>query len=323
MIRMRGKLDWFQVGILVAVLLAWAAPGPGAGGGWLRPELLTKAAVALVFLLHGLRLSFGALRLGALHWRLHAVVQGMTFLLFPAVGIALFALLEGRIAPELRAGVFFLCALPSTVSSSITLTAVARGNVAAALFNATFSNLAGVVLTPLWVALFLTTTGEARPLGPVVIDLARWLLLPLLAGQALRPLLAKWAERRKSGLGVVDRMSVLLLVYTSFCDSFAGQVWARQGALALGMVVFLSCGLLAASVAVALWAARRAGLERGDQMVAVFCGSQKTLAAGVPMAKVIFGLQPALGVILVPIMIYHGLQLLVGGWLAQRWGRSG
>lgn len=319
---MRGKLDWFQVGILAAVVLAWAAPGPGAGGGWLRPELLTKAAVSLVFFLHGLRLSVGALRLGALNWRLHAIVQVTTFLLFPLAGIVLFFLLEGRVAPELRAGVFFLCALPSTVSSSITLTAVARGNVAAALFNATLSNLGGVLLTPVWVALFLTTTGEARALGPVVLDLARWLLLPLLAGQALRPLLAARAERHKAVLGVVDRMSVLLLVYTSFCDSFAGQVWARQGAAPLLLVVVLSGGLLATSVAFALRAARRAGLERQDQMVAVFCGSQKTLAAGVPMAKVIFGLQPALGVILVPIMIYHGLQLLVGGWLAQRWGRG-
>jgi sodium/bile acid cotransporter 7 len=320
---MRARLDWFQVGIGLAVLLAWLAPGPGAAGGSLHPEVLTKAAVSLVFFLHGLRLSFGALRRGFLNWRLHVIVQGTTFLLFPAAGIALFALLDGRIAPELRAGVFFLCALPSTVSSSIALTAVARGNVGAALFNATLSNLVGILVTPLWVALFLTTTGEARALGPVVLDLSRWLLLPLVTAQLLRPWLAGWAEGRKAALGVMDRLSVLLLVYTSFCDSFVGGVWSRQAPWALVAVAVLSGLLLFGSVRFTRWAARRARLGGEDETAAVFCGSQKTLAAGVPMAKVIFGAHPALGVILLPIMIYHGLQLLVGGWLAQRWGHRG
>ena len=244
-------------------------------------------------------------------------------MLFRSAGIALFTLLDGRIAPELRAGVFFLCALPSTVSSSIALTAVARGNVGAALFNATLSNLVGILVTPLWVALFLTTTGEARALGPVVLDLSRWLLLPLVTAQLLRPWLAGWAEGRKAALGVMDRLSVLLLVYTSFCDSFVGGVWSRQAPWALVAVAVLSGLLLFGSVRFTRWAARRAGLGGEDETAAVFCGSQKTLAAGVPMAKVIFGAHPALGVILLPIMIYHGLQLLVGGGLAQRWGHRG
>lgn len=225
-------------------------------------------------------------------------------------------------APELRAGVFYLCVVPSTVSSSISLTAVARGNVGGAVFNATLSNLAGVLLTPLWIALFLTTTGATRPLGPVVLDLARWLLLPLAIGQGLRPVLSEWAVRHRGPLGVVDRAAVLLLVYTSFCDSFAGGIWSRQGVPALVAVIALSVGLIALLTWFTRAAARRAGLGRDDQMAAVFCGSQKTIAAGVPMAKVIFGAHPALGVILLPLMVYHGLQLLAGGWLAQRWSRS-
>lgn len=320
---MKSRFDWFQAGLIAVMALAWMAPAPGAAGGWLHPELLTKAAVSLGFLLQGLRLPFSALRSGALNWRLHAVVQGTTFLLFPVIGIALFAGLEGGMAPELRAGIFFLCVVPSTVSSSISLTAVARGNVAAAVFNATLSNLAGVLITPLWVALFLSTTGTARPLGPVVLDLARWLLLPLAIGQALRPLLSDWAGRHRVSLGVVDRMMVLVLVYTSFCDSFAGGIWSRQGPAALATVFLLSVLLLTGATLVTRWSARRAGLGREDQMAAVFCGSQKTIAAGVPMAKVIFGAHPALGVILLPLMIYHGMQLFAGGWLAQRWSRSG
>jgi sodium/bile acid cotransporter 7 len=320
---MKGRFDWFQAGLLTAMILAWMAPAPGAAGGWLRPEYLTKAAVSLGFFLQGLRLPFSALRSGALNWRLHAVVQGTTFVLFPLAGIALFVALEGGMAPELRAGIVYLSVVPSTVSSSISLTAVARGNVAAAVFNATLSNLAGVLLTPLLVALLLSTTGAARPVGPVVIDLARWLVLPLAVGQALRPLLSERAQRHKVSLGVVDRLAVLLLVYTSFCDSFAGGIWSRQGPGALAGIILLSVALLTAATFVTRGLARRAGLGREDQMAAVFCGSQKTIAAGVPMAKVIFGAHPALGVILLPLMIYHGLQLFAGGWLAQRWGRSG
>ncbi|MEY4687148.1 MAG: hypothetical protein RIR76_1171 [Verrucomicrobiota bacterium] len=319
---MKPRVDWFQVGLFGAMALAWLAPAPGAAGGWLRPEVLTKAAVSLVFLLHGLRLPFDTLRSGALNWRLHAIVQGTTFLIFPLIGILLFVALDGSMAPELRAGLFYLCVVPSTVSSSISLTAVARGNVGAAVFNATLSNLAGVLLTPLWIALFLATTGATRPLGPVVIDLARWLLLPLALGQALRPWFSAWASRQRVPLGVVDRGAVLLLVYTSFCDSFAGGVWSRQGAPALAAVILLSVGLIALLTWFTRSAARRAGLGHEDQMAAVFCGSQKTIAAGVPMAKVIFGSHPALGVMLLPLMVYHGLQLLAGGWLAQRWSRA-
>lgn len=319
---MKPRLDWFQAGLFAAMGIAWLAPAPGAAGGWLQPEVLTKGAVSLVFLLHGLRLPFDGLRAGALNWRLHAIIQGTTFLVFPLLGMFLFVILEGRMAPELRAGVFYLCVVPSTVSSSISLTAVARGNVGGAVFNATLSNLAGVLLTPLWIALFLTTTGATRPLGPVVLDLARWLLLPLAIGQGLRPVLSEWAVRHRRPLGVVDRAAVLLLVYTSFCDSFAGGIWSRQGVPALVAVIALSVGLIALLTWFTRAAARRAGLGRDDQMAAVFCGSQKTIAAGVPMAKVIFGAHPALGVILLPLMVYHGLQLLAGGWLAQRWSRS-
>ena len=320
---MKQRFDWFQLGLIATMILAWVAPAPGAAGGWLRPEYLTKAAVSMGFLLQGLRLPFSALRTGALNWRLHAIVQGTTFLVFPLVGIVLFMGLEGRMAPELRAGIVYLAVVPSTVSSSISLTAVARGNVAGAVFNATLSNLAGVLITPLWVTLLLSTTGTARPLGPVVLDLARWLLLPLAIGQSLRPLLSDWAGRNRIPLGMADRLTVLLLVYTSFCDSFAGGIWSRQGPGALAAIIGLGVALLIAATLFTRWSARRASLGREDQMTAIFCGSQKTIAAGVPMAKVIFGAHPALGVILLPLMIYHGLQLFVGGWLAQRWGRSG
>lgn len=311
------KPDWFLLGMAAAVALAWLFPTVGAKGGSLHPELVNKLGVALIFFLHGLTLSFEALAAGTRKWRLHLLVQGSTFVMFPVLGLLLLAALGGRVSPELQTGLFFLCALPSTVSSSVALTAAARGNVAAAVFNATLSSLLGVVLTPLWLRLVLGTSGHRLPFGSVVLDLVCWLVLPLLVGQAMRPLLGRFAARHKSAINVADRLTILLLVYTSFCDSVAGGVW-HSGAAPLAISALASLLLLASALAITWSLGRLLGFERADRITALFCGSKKTLASGVPMARLIFGSQPSLAVILLPIMIYHPLQLVVGGWLAGR-----
>ncbi len=318
------KREWFLPAMAMAVLLAWALPGPGAPGGWLHPELLTKLGVALIFFLHGMLLSLEALKLGAFHWRLHAVVQGMTFLLFPLLGMLLYQAGSGWMGAELALGFFYLCALPSTVSSSVALTAAARGNVAGALFNATLSSLLGMVLTPLWIGWLLgMQTGAALPLGQVMLDLATWLLLPLALGQALRRWLGACAMRHKSKLNLVDRLTILLLVYTSFCDSFVSGVWTGQSPLlllgvALGCLVLLAVAFLLTSCA-----SRALRFPLEDRIAAIFCGSKKSLAQGVPMAHLIFGTTPALGVILLPILLYHPLQLVLSSVLARNWAARG
>ncbi len=320
---MKFKPDWFLLGMVVATLLAWAFPAPGASGGWLHPELLTKAGVALIFFLHGLTLSFVALRAGALNWRLHALVQGCTYLLFPLIGLALNAALHSHIAPELALGVFFLCALPSTVSSSVAMTAAAHGNVAGAVFNATLSSLIGIVATPLWIAWVMKSTGETHPIVPVIVDLVRWLILPLVLGQVLRPVLGAWAQRHRPRITLVDRLTILLLVYTSFCDSFQQGIWTGHGAGQLIVVSLVCVAVFALVMVLTSTASRALGFTREDRIAAMFCGSKKTLASGVPMAKLIFGAHPGLGLILLPIMIYHPMQLVVCGVLAQRWGKQG
>ena len=312
--------DWFLPGMAVAVALAWLFPSPGAKGGSLHPEFINKLGVSLIFFLHGLTLSLAALLAGARKWRLHVLVQSSTFILFPALGLLLLAVTAGRIDAELRTGLFFLCALPSTVSSSVALTAAARGNVAAAVFNATLSSLLGVVLTPLWISLALGAVGQALPLGSVVLDLLLWLVLPLLVGQAVRPWLGAWATRHKPRINVVDRLTILLLVYTSFCDSVVAGVW-QSGGVALA-VSAVACALLLALALGLTWLFGRAlGFDRADRIAAMFCGSKKSLASGVPMARLIFGAHPHLAIVLLPIMIYHPLQLVVGGWLASRLAR--
>ncbi len=315
----RVKIDWFLIGLGGSVALAWLAPGPGAHGGWMHPEIVTKAGVALIFFLHGLRLSFAAMRAGALNWRLHLLIQSATFIVFPLLGLALYALLGSHVAPALRLGVFYLCALPSTISSAIILTAMARGNVAGAVFNATISNLLGVVITPLWIAVAIEASGELQAAGPVILDLVRWLVLPLVVGQSLRPWLGEIAARHRSAITLIDRGAILLLVYTAFCDSFKSGVWSNFGAVQIAWVIGLCGALFTIVITMIALATRALRFSWPDRIAAMFGGSKKTLAAGVPMAKLIFGSHPGMGLILLPIMIYHPLQLVICGILAQRW----
>jgi len=319
---MKIKFDWFMIGMVLVTGLAWLFPGPGASGGWMQPALLTKGGVALIFFLHGAALSFAALKAGALNWRLHILVQLSTFLFFPLVGFAAVYFLADHVPAGLSLGVFYLCALPSTVSSSVAFTAAARGNIGGAVFNATLSSLLGVVLTPLWIGVVLKTTGQALALGSVMWDLVRWLVLPLALGQLARPLIGAWLKKYKPYIGSVDRVTILLLVYTSFCESFQRGLWSSNGTGNLLWVMALSVVILALALAATTWGARTLGFNREDRIAAIFCGSKKTLASGVPMAKLIFGAHPAIGLILLPIMVYHQLQLLVCAVLAERWARD-
>jgi sodium/bile acid cotransporter 7 len=316
------RLDWFLIGMICAVFLAWLWPAPGAHGGALHPELLNKLGVALIFFLHGLTLASDAFKAGTLRWQLHLIVQASTFLLFPLLGLALLAVLGSHLSDDLRLGVFFLCALPSTVSSSVALTAVARGHVPAALFNATLSSLLGVFLTPLWLTVVRPAGASgSMPIGSVIWDLITWLIVPLALGQLLRPFLGKFAARHKPQISRVDRATILLLIYTSFCDSFQAGIWQGQGLVSLLLATLLCVVILATVMTATTFLGRAAKLPFDDQIVAIFCGSKKTLASGVPMARLMFGHDPGLSVILLPLMIYHPLQLVVCGWFASRWGQ--
>lgn len=320
---MKFKFDWFLKGMLVAVALAFIWPSPGAKGGFLHPELLNKIGIALVFFLNGLGLSLASLKDGALRWKVHLLIQVSTFLIFPALGWLLLKTSGDWMSADLQTGFFYLCALPSTVSSSVALTVAARGNVPVAVFNATLSSLIGVVLTPFWMAWILGSSGTGFDVWPVIVDLLIWLVLPLVVGQFSRPALGAWASHNKTRIQIVDRLTILTLVYTSFADTVKEGIWSNYGPVILLETIIGSTLLFAIVLALTRYLARLLGLPVEDRIAAVFCGSKKTLASGVPMAHLIFGANPALGLILMPIMIYHPLQLAVGGFLAQRWaGRT-
>lgn len=314
--------NWFALSLPLAVGLAWLIPDLGWSDGPLKTSLSTKVGVAVIFLIQGLTLPSTALRQGVSQWRLHLLVQSFTFLVFPAMGIVLDRLAGGWLAPDLRLGFLYLAVLPSTITTSVILTGMAGGNTVGALFNAVLSSLLGVFVTPLWVAWLMKTSGRQQPLGPVIAEIVTLLLVPLVVGQLLRPRLAAWADRRKKRLGNLSSGIVLFIVYAAFCNSVKQRLWSQHGAEVLipaAVGVLLLFGL---AVGLTELLARALSLKRPDLIAARCCGPQKTLASGVPMAKIIFGAHPGLGLILLPVLLYHPLQLVVCGALASRWGRE-
>jgi len=320
--RWRLPIDGFLASMLGAVALALAFPQLGSADGPLHLDWVTNIGVALVFLLHGANLATDKLVAGMRHWRLHLFVQACTFALFPLIGLALAWLLTDHIAPGLLVGVLYLCLLPSTISSSVAFTALAGGNVAAAVFNATFSNLIGMVLTPLLVTQLLHVTGGGLPLGPAILGISVQLVLPFVLGQLLRPHVQGWLARHKALTHRLDRGVIVLIVFASFSESAAAGLWSGQG----WRVVVEALGICAALLAVALTLtrlmSRRLGFAPADEIVAVFCGSKKSIASGIPIARLLFGTRPDLGLILLPALLYHQIQLMTCAALARRYARQ-
>jgi sodium/bile acid cotransporter 7 len=274
-------------------------------------------AIAALFFLQGARLSREAILAGMTNWKLHAAIAGTTFVLFPVLGSALITLAPHALGGTLVLGVLFLCALPSTVQSSIALTSIAQGNVAGAVCAATASSLIGLLLTPLLFGFLAHMRGGGMDASGMWQVLAQ-LLLPFVAGHLLRPWIGAWVARNKSLLAITDRGSILLVVYTAFSAAVVHGIWQQLPPAMLGALAIVVAGLLAAALLITSAGARAFGFAHADEVAAVFCGSQKSLVAGIPIASVLFA-GPTLGVVVLPIMIYHPLQLVVCAWLARRY----
>ena len=279
--------------------------------------LATKIAIGLVFFLHGAKLPREAVIAGVTHWRLHVLILASTFVRFPVLTLGL-AALPGWITPAaLAPGLIFLGCLPSTIQSSIGFTAIARGNVAATVASATASNLLGIVITPLLGAALMHTNGGGLSLHSAEAIVFQ-LLIPFLAGQLLRPWIGSWVSAHSKLLSFVDRGSILMVVYTAFSEAVVGGIWTSVGAADLIRLGLLCAGLLAAVLLITYTAARALRFNKADEITIVFCGSKKSLASGVPMAGVLFP-GASLGLILLPIMIFHQIQLMVSAVIAQQY----
>jgi len=306
--------DNFTLAIAAAVVVASFLPATGLAATALH--YITIFAIALLFFLHGARLSREAVLAGALHWRLHLIVLCATFILFPILGLFLRHAL-GVVLPEpLLVGILFLCLLPSTVQSSIAFTSIAHGNVAAAVCSASLSNLLGIFITPALVALLMNLKGGVSL--HAVLDIVLQLLAPFLAGHLLRPWIGGFVARHRYALGYVDRGSILLVVYLAFSEAVANGLWHKLGVADIVKLMIVCAALLGAVLLATVFVARRLGFSRPDEIVIVFCGSKKSLASGVPMAGVLFPLAQV-GMIVLPLMLFHQIQLMVCAALARRY----
>jgi sodium/bile acid cotransporter 7 len=318
----RIRLDSFTIALVLTVALATVFPCRGFLAGIF--DVVTTVAIGLLFFLHGAKLSRESIVAGASHWRLHALVFTGTFILFPLLGLLFRPLGAMVLTPQLYLGVMFLCVLPSTVQSSIAFTSIAGGNVSAAICSAAASNVFAVFLTPMLVRGLIGAKSSDQSLMRSFEAIILQILVPFVVGHLLRPWVGQWVQRSRRLTAGVDRGSILLVVYTAFSAAVVEGLWKQIPLSALAALLLLDCMLLTI-VMITMWALGSLfAFGHADKITILFCGSKKSLATGVPIAKVLFDAS-ILGAMILPLMLFHQIQLVACAVLAQRWAarRSG
>ncbi|MBC2596062.1 bile acid:sodium symporter [Ruficoccus amylovorans] len=317
----RYQIDGFLLVLIGTVVLASVLPARGVGDTIFRH--LTTAAIALLFFMHGAKLSRKALLGGIGHWRLHVTILYSTFVLFPLLGMAAKGLVPTAIPQDIYLGFLYLCALPATVQSAIAFTSIARGNIPAAVCAASASSILGVFVSPILVGLLMETQGDGGSMDTLgaIRSICLQLMLPFVVGHLCRPLIKDFIHKYKKYINVTDRTSIVLVVYTAFSEAVVGGIWKQIDLYGIGVIVVVSCVLLAIVLTINVYAARWLGFSKEDEITIVFCGSKKSLANGVPMANVLF---PAttVGLMVLPLMIFHQIQLMVCAVMAARYAKS-
>ncbi|MCA0154585.1 bile acid:sodium symporter [Tsukamurella sp. M9C] len=316
-----GKLsiDGFILAIFAAVGLAALFPAEGRAVPVVDGAV--TVAIAVLFFLYGARIHPMEALAGLKHWRLHVVILGFTFVVFPIIGVLLRFAPEVLLRPELYAGVLFLTLLPSTVQSSIAFTSIAGGNVPGAIVSASVSNLLGVFITPLLVLALMATTGEVQFHSSSIVDLCLQLLLPFILGQLLRPWVGEFVAKHAAALKYVDRGSIVLVVYSAFSAGMREHIWSQVSWVGVVQLIVLSVVLVVMMLWLTRNTAEKLGFDRADMIAIQFCGTKKSMATGLPMAAVLFAGQPV-GLLVLPLMIFHQVQLMMCAWLAAKYGRE-
>lgn len=314
----RVKLDGFMMAIIAAAVVASFLPATGVGAVVL--SWATKVAIFCLFFLYGARLHPQEALRGLKHWRLHLTILAFTFVVFPLIGLLLGHLPPWALAPALVPGLVYVTLCPSTVQSSINFTSIARGNVAGAIVSASASNLLGVFLTPLLAIALMNTTGNANVGWGSIVALMGQILLPFVLGQLSRRWTADFVARHKK-LKLFDQVSIVLVVYAAFSQGVREGIWTMVGWVDIALLVAVCLVLLALMLWLTWFTARRLGFNRADAIAIQMCGTKKSLATGLPMATVLFAGQP-IGLIMLPLMVFHQAQLMACSWLAARYARD-
>lgn len=318
--RLLSSSDRFTTGLVISVILAVIFPCRGVADTIVSQ--VGDIAVMLLFFLYGAKLSRRSVLDGLMHWRLQSLVAFSTFVMIPALGLLLCPFLGHLMTPELTMGLLYVCMLPSTVQSSIAFTSIAGGNVAAAVCAASVSSLLGVFVTPLLVGLFVTATGDGGGLNPdSFINICYIILLPFVLGQIAQRWIGEWVRNHRNITSWTDQTTIWIVVYSAFSHAMVQGVWKTVPPLSLLGVVVSCAVILTINLILTSWMAKRFKFSREDRIAIIFCGSKKSLATGIPMMNVIFPAS-ALGLLVLPLMIFHQMQLMVCAWLAKRWGKE-
>lgn len=299
------------LGIIAAIVLAWLAPPVPL----LQHRLVSSLAVAVVFLIQGLSLSSREVRAGLNNVRLHAYIQVWSFLIWPLGVLAFLTTLAPDIPSDLRVGLFYLSILPTTISSSVAMVASEKGNVAAAVFNTALSNLAAIAIIPLWLAVNGASAQTSQlPLGQVFLKLLIMVFVPFLAGQLLRQSIPEPHRAKALRLRPANNLMICLVAYAAFSRSIESGLWESAGSPTLGAAAACAIGALLVASSLVTASAWTLFGDPADRACAFFCASQKSLASGLPIALIVFADQSHfnLGLIIIPILIYHPAQLFLG-----------
>lgn len=315
------KFDSFILFLIVSIVLAYFFPQLAVYENGEVLEYFTTIGVSLIFFFYGLKLSFQDIKSGLSNWKLHLLVQLTTFLLFPLLVLLFYPFIETISQRHFWISFFFLAALPSTVSSSVVMVSIAKGNIPAAIFNASISGLIGVIITPFWMSLFLDFQTE-NVFADVYWGLIQEIIIPVLLGLLLQRFWGHWAMKHSKKLSQFDKTIILFIVYGSFADSFVSGVFTSISALYL-FYIFLAVLLLFCVVYWGIFVLSKYVFKftTEDQITALFCGSKKSLTHGSVFGKFLFVNNPNAGLYFLPLMIFHAFQIFIVTIIAQKYSK--
>ncbi|XP_066042617.1 sodium/bile acid cotransporter 7 isoform X2 [Chamaea fasciata] len=328
----RLRKEWFILGIVLVIAVARLEPGVGVKGGPLKPEItITYIAVSAIFFNSGLSLKTEELTSALMHVKLHLFVQIFTLVFFPtAIWVFLQLLSITPINEWLLKGLQTVGCMPPPVSSAVILTKAVGGNEAAAIFNSAFGSFLGIVVTPLLLLLFLGSSSSV-PFTSIFSQLFMTVVVPLIIGQIVRRYIKDWLERKKPPFGAISSCVLLMIIYTTFCDTFANpNIDLDKFSLIIVVFIIFSVQMSFMFLTFLFSTRNNSTFTPADTVAIVFCSTHKSLTLGIPMLKIVFAGYEHLSLISVPLLIYHPAQILLGSllvptiksWMVSRQKRS-
>lgn len=314
------KIDKFVLAIIAIVIISYLFPQWGSENSNIPLDTIGSIGISLIFFFYGLKLSTTKITNGLKNWKLHLLVQLSTFLLFPLIVILFYPLVQSEKSELLWLSFLFLAVLPSTVSSSVVMVSIAKGNIPAAIFNASISGLIGIAVVPLWMGLFLKNASTDFDLNEIYIKLLTEILVPVIFGLLLQRFLGKYTEKYNRYLTLFDKSVILLIIYKSFAESFEKKVFSSAGITDFAIITIAILALFFFVYYLTGFIAKKLGFSKEDQITAQFCGTKKSLVHGTVFSKVLFPTTFPVGIILLPLMLFHAIQIFIISIIATRKG---